>query len=453
MNFLDQNALWHLLWLLPLLLAAWIWARTRRRRLLSLLLGERASSPEHVLLSSGRRLVRLFIFLAALLLLVLTVARPSWGERLLPAGGKGRDLLVVFDVSKSMLCKDVAPSRLEHAKWFLRQLMQKNPSDRYGLVAFAGTAFLECPLTADRSSLFQIIDELNPGSIPLGGTNIQKALETAIEAFKAAESGHRAIILITDGDEGYGDAPAALAKLNEMKIPLFVVGVGDPSQPGLISVRDENGKGFKQLRDSKGELVKSCLNEAMLSSLAAKANGVYARSTATDSCLPQIEDAVRKLVPKEYETGQQTRPIERFYYPLLAAFVLLLLWLGLSERRVSVQMGNGLRSASGTLLLAALFLGISVSSPVFAQEAPKTEKQTAGSLPSAVKSDAKNTESIPGSKDPVTLYNIAWDAQKKNDNASAGTRYEEAINLAAKRPDVRAGAYQNYGVIRHGEAR
>ncbi len=105
--------------------------------------------------------------------------------------------MVLFDVSNSMLAEDIKPSRLTHAKWVLRQLVEQNYGDRFGLVAFSGNAFLECPLTSDRTSFMQYIDDLDTSSIPLGGTNLQVALETAMEAFKAAEGNNRAIISLT----------------------------------------------------------------------------------------------------------------------------------------------------------------------------------------------------------------------------------------------------------------
>ncbi|UKI30942.1 MAG: VWA domain-containing protein [Lentisphaeria bacterium] len=119
-----------------------------------------------------------------MLFLVAAAARPFWDSQLVPYEPHGRDLMVLFDVSKSMRATDIAPSRLEHAKFLLRQLVEADPGDRFGLVAFAGTAYLACPLTSDQLAFNQYIDELSTDTVPLGGTNLELALNTAMTAFK-----------------------------------------------------------------------------------------------------------------------------------------------------------------------------------------------------------------------------------------------------------------------------
>ena len=329
MHFIEAAFLWHLLWILPVfgLLAVFAWRR--RVSLLTRLFG--ANAETHLNLSKPLRLLRISLLAAVVLLLALAAARPSWGVQILPSGGSGRDLLVVFDVSKSMLCKDVQPSRLEHGKWFVRELVKRSHGDRFGLVAFAGTAFLECPLTSDKTSFVQALNELDVESIPIGGTNIEIALGTALKAFTAAESGHCAVILVTDGDELSGDSSKTIDRARETKTPFFVVGVGDPSQPQIIQIPDENGS-VKTIKDSSGEAVKSPLNEKALGALALQSGGIYVRSTSANPGLEEIARRVSGLVPKDYDQGKQTRPIERFTYPLSGAFILLLIWLCISER-------------------------------------------------------------------------------------------------------------------------
>ena len=149
--------------------------------------------------------------------ITIATARPYWGFKLLPFSGSGRDILAVIDTSKSMLSKDIRPSRLAHAKLLLKNLIKGTQGDRYGIIAFAGSAFLECPLTMDRTSLYTVLDDINVDSIPVGGTNIEKALDVAIKAFKAAAGGYKAIILITDGDELQGNSPNAINALKKHK--------------------------------------------------------------------------------------------------------------------------------------------------------------------------------------------------------------------------------------------
>jgi Ca-activated chloride channel homolog len=330
MDFLNLNILWNLIWIIPLTIVLYLTAKRKRKFVLSQLIGNKSNGNEYVNLSPSKRIIRNWLLLLSIVFMVIAIARPFWGYKILPFSGSGRDVLVVLDVSKSMLSEDIKPSRLAHAKLLLKNLMKDTPEDRYGIIAFAGSAFLECPLTVDRTSLFGILDEIDTSSIPVGGTNIEKALDTAVESFKAAEGGYKAIILITDGDELQGNSDNSIAKLKSLKIPLFAVGIGNPKKPGLIQITDKKGnKVF--LRDSNGELVRSKLNEAALKKLAEATNGIYLRSTATNPGLNTIVKGVDKLIPEKYKTGKAKRPLERFQIPLFIAVMLLLIWFAMGE--------------------------------------------------------------------------------------------------------------------------
>ena len=231
-------------------------AARKRRAGLKQLLGSSDSGEVAVKLSRGRRTVRYGLLLLTMLFLIGAAARPFWDSQLVPYEPHGRDLLVLFDVSKSMKATDLAPSRLEHAKFLLRRLVEREGNDRFGLIPFAGTAYLSCPLTSDKVAFNQYIDELDPDAIPLGGTNMEIALSKAVEAFKAAAGGNRAIVIFTDGDELSGDSTRVIAELKKKGIPLFVVGLGDPAVGAPVP--EEDGR-FK--RDAAGQLVTTKLNE------------------------------------------------------------------------------------------------------------------------------------------------------------------------------------------------
>ena len=434
MTLLNSDVLWNLVWILPLAVILFYFAGRKRTGLLRQFLGKRADDPAYVNSSPVLRFWRGVIFLAVLSLLVIAAARPSWGMSILPYSGQGRDLMVVFDVSKSMLSQDVRPSRLEHAKWLVRQLCQRNPGDRFGLIAFAGHAFLECPLTIDTTSFLQCADELSPDSIPVGGTNIQQALTEAIRGFRAAETPHRAIILITDGDELTGDSSRALGEIVKLKIPLFILGVGDPSQPAVVQLPDENG-GIRTLKDQNGNAVSVPLNEKKLSELAMATGGIYVRSTTTHPGLDQVENRIRQLEKHELDSGKQTRPIERPLYPLLAAFALFCLWLMLGER----QLRN--RRAGVRILLLAGLLGLAFESAAqtpAAEPPPKEEKEAV-----QVKGLA-----------PEEIYNAGLTAQTQGKDLEKAIRlYQQAIAAANASAEVRGRSAQNLGVMMHQLAR
>ena len=458
MNFLNNLILWFIpVVVLAVLLLIWR-ARVRRSQILKSLLGCRWNDPEHVLISPARRSLRLWLFIAGVLLLMAAVARPYWGSQLVPYEARGRDVMVLFDVSKSMLSEDIQPSRLEHAKWLLRQLVNDSNGDRFGLVAFAGNAFLECPMTTDKTSFNQYVDELSTSSIPLGGTNLQLALETAVKAFDAAESTNRAIVLITDGDELSGDSSRVLDSLKNQKIPLFIVGLGDPANPAVIPIKRGPGETPAFMRDASGNLVKTKLNEPQLVKLAKETGGIYVRSTVTDPGLDQIRQRIKDLVPKDMDKGIRTRPIERLYYPLAAALALLLTWFILSERE-----NTAIRTRKALLLF---LLPCLLAAATGAKAADSDAAAVADAAQPAAAVPADNTdETSPAVQDKksakdkpavlpgaVKTYNEGHDLQLKKDE-SAAKLYEQAINLAENNPAVRARAYQNLGVIEHIKAR
>lgn len=412
MRFLKPEILWHLLWILPAMLVLFFAASHKTARTLQAFLGKNAENPDYVLFSKGRRILRFVLLCLAVLCLVAAAARPSWGVQIQELNGQGRDLLFVFDVSRSMLAKDVQPSRLAHAKWLVKELVKLNPGDRFGLIAFAGKGFLECPLTTDRTSFELSLDELSTDSIPLGGTNIQEALDAALQAFKAAETSHRAVILVTDGDELEGNSGKAVDEIVARKIPLFIAGIGDPSQPSIIQVPDGRG-GVKTLTDANGNVVNSPLNEKQLGELAKRTGGIYVRSTAGDSGLGALEKRIRALAPHEYETVKTTKPIDRFGYPLAAAFVLLLLRFMVGERPAHRKLA--------ACMLFAFCLAVSGAE-----------------------------EAVPAAEES---FNKGVEAHEKNDLKTASESYETALRTGVGQAEIRGRATQNLGVIAHAKAR
>ena len=327
MNFNDPQYFW---WMIPvsaLVIILACRAGKRKKEQLKLLLGSAADDPDAVILSKGFRRFRIFLLLVVLLFLAAAAARPYWTSRMVPYAQSGRDIMVLFDVSKSMLATDIAPSRLAHAKYILRELVKGDPQDRFGLVAFAGTAYTACPLTSDPVAFEQYIDELSPDLVPVGGTNLEQALRAAAKAFKAAGGSNRAIVLFTDGDELEGDSARILAELKKRNTPLFIVGLGDP-QSGA-PVPDGSG-GFR--RDEAGKLIVTKLAESKLVRSAEATGGMYIRSTVTDTGLAALERRIKALATAEQSSGVRTIPVEKFPLALVAAACVLLLYLVISER-------------------------------------------------------------------------------------------------------------------------
>jgi Ca-activated chloride channel family protein len=323
----HPNALLHALWLVPLVIIVVMLGWQRRRRLLRGFVSDpELSGALTNNVSVPKRRWRELMLLSALLFWLLAYAGPHWGTHLVQRPMKSRDIMVVLDTSRSMLATDVTPYRLRHAKWFLRQLVSRTPGDRYGLIAFAGDAFLECPLTQDRNGFMLFLDDIDTDTIPIGGTNLELALKEALDAFEAAESSHRAVLLITDGDELDGSFENVLEEFRVQKTPVFVLGIGNPEGE---YIRLPSG----DFIEHEGEKVKSRLNEDGLRKIAEATEGIYLRSTVQQDGLDHMVQRVRRLVPSSEGEDTVSRPIERYQIPLFIALFCMLLRLGVGERR------------------------------------------------------------------------------------------------------------------------
>ena len=445
MSFLSGSILWNLLWIIPLILIAAVAGGARRKGLLRKMFGTDERAAQFSNASHGKRVFRIILLTLVVLLLAVAAARPSWGKQVMQDTTTGRDLLVLFDVSRSMLADDVKPSRMDHAKWLVREIVKKNPGDRFGLIAFAGQSFLVCPLTVDRTSFIQLVDDLDTDTIPVGGTNVQLALEEAVNAFKGAQGTHKAVILVTDGDELTGRGASVVGDLAKAQIPVFAVGVGDPANPAVIRVPGEDGK-LRVLTDASGNPVRSPLNEPQLTELARRTGGIYVRSTAAYSGIDELETRIKMLDRKDSENAvSMFRPIERPAYPLAAAIVLLALFFCISETRP--------RTVQTVVALAALLIfGVPMQSRAQAVPAAQIPQAQA-----AAQSDAETPQEQSAEEQVKTaseLYNSGLEQQQiEHDDEKARSFYERAIAASEKEPLVRASSYQNIGVISHLDAR
>lgn len=219
---------------------------------------------------------RLTLWTLAIIVFGLALARPQWGFTWREIRRSGLDIMLVVDTSRSMLAVDMRPNRLQQAKWGIRDMLAQLRGDRVGLVVFAGASYLQCPLTSDYGALMMYIDDLNVGLVPRGGTAIADALRTAIASFDKSSEADRIIVLITDGEDTVEDPLLLIPTLNENNIRIYAIGVGTP-EGELIPIRDESGR-ENFLRDRSGNIVKSSLNEAVLTRLALSTGGAYIRA-------------------------------------------------------------------------------------------------------------------------------------------------------------------------------
>ena len=273
---------------------------------------------------------RLVLRILALALLVLALARPQWGFRWEEVRRQGLDLVVALDTSRSMMASDIKPTRLQQAKWGIRDLLRNLRGDRVGLVPFAGSSILQCPLTIDYAAFAMTLDDVYSGIIPKGGTAIEQALRTAVAAFPADRTADRVILLITDGEDHEGDPLALLPELKEKGIRVYTIGIGT-LEGEMVPAGDGQGGYFK---DRQGQIVKTALKEDVLQRLALGTGGTYVRSAPGDTGLERVfNESIANLKRSEQENRTAKIYEERFVWPIVAALLLLAWEALLGDRR------------------------------------------------------------------------------------------------------------------------
>lgn len=331
MQFGKPEMFWCLA-VVPVLILLLVWAYRARRRALERF----AALPLMERLTKSVRPVarrwKAVLLVAGIFWVALALTQPRWGFEWRQVKRKGVDVFVLLDVSKSMLTEDVRPNRLTQAKFAVEDLISKLQGDRVGLIAFAGTAFVQCPLTIDYEACRLALKDADPQIIPRGGTAIGPAIRTALKAFEAGEGRDRAVVLITDGEATEGAAIEAADDAAKAGVRIYAIGVGS-AEGELIPVR-EPGKAMEFLKDDEGKVVKSRLDEETLKQLALKTQGIYVRSAAGDFGMETVyEKGIGQLQKKEAEEQLQKRYFERFQWPLGLGLLLLMIEAFVSDRR------------------------------------------------------------------------------------------------------------------------
>ena len=332
MHYADPRYLSVLIFLMITVALFYLWAMKRRKKLMDRFAEKTLIGSIAPTISIERKVVKMAILAAAVSLLVFALARPQWGFELKETKFKGLDILIAIDVSKSMLATDVKPNRLERVKFAVKDLTKKLNGDRAGLVAFAGTAFLQCPLTIDYNGFLLALDDLSVNTIPRGGTNISAAIREAMGLFKGQEKKYKTLILITDGDDLEGDPLKAAKEASSEGIKIYCVGVGT-FEGSLIPAANERGeRGW--VADRSGNVVKTTLNEELLKNIAISTGGSYVRATQSDFGLVLLYDkSISKLEKRDIEGKMNKQYQERFQYFLGLAILFLLIEPFISERK------------------------------------------------------------------------------------------------------------------------
>jgi len=319
------------LWLVPVLVFFYLHAALRRKRRLREFCGPDLQERLTSSLLRGRRRLKACLMVLAVILLAAALARPRWGYHWEEVKRVGVDIIVAVDVSRSMLAEDISPSRLERARRKLRDFAAMLDADRIGLVAFAGNAFLQCPLTLDYGAFSMFLDNLSPDLIARPGTDLAEAIRTATRGFDRRERTSKALILITDGEYHEGDVMEAAQEARREGVRIFAIGIGTPD--GTPVPAGHGAGGF--MKDRGGSLVLSRLDEKTLQKTALETGGAYVRSVTGDLDLETIyHGAIKKEIEqKELKSGRMKRWEERFQWFVALGLLCLLAEFFIPENR------------------------------------------------------------------------------------------------------------------------
>jgi Ca-activated chloride channel homolog len=454
MRFASPQILWLLLVFPPAMLVFFWWSRRVRQRLMAQFIQSRLLPGLIAGVSSTRQKIRAAFLVGAVIFVILALARPQWGYFQEEVAQRGLDIVAAIDTSKSMLATDIAPNRLARAKLAALSLMQQAQSDRLGLVAFAGSAFLVCPLTIDDAAFQQSVQALDVNTISEGGTSLAEAINTAAQAYKADDN-YKVLVLFTDGEDNDAGAVEAAQSAAKDGLRIFTVGIGTAAGE-LLQTKDENGN-LGYIRDEQGNVVKSHLNEALLRQIAAAAGGSYYSLSGANTMDALYERSLAPLPKSEGKEQWVKRPYERYHWFLAVAILLLIAEIFFPERRPPAgrdATGQPHRAApatgAATAIVAAVLLLFIMGSIAAASPASALRDYKAGKFAAAQKEFERLAAT--NSTDARLIFNAG-------DAAYRATNYDEALKCftaALASPDVKLQqkAYFNIGNVQYrlGEA-
>ncbi len=414
----------------PVLVALFFQTERRRAQLLRKLVAARLQDRLAGTVSVAKRRFRFLLLQAGMAGVLVALAEPRYGETWEQSKRKGHDVLIAIDTSKSMLATDLAPNRLARAKLAAQDVIHQLAGDRVGLIAFAGTAFLQAPLTVDYGAVLGALNEVDTEVIPQGGTNIAAAIRTALEAFGKGEGDHRALIIFTDGEDLEAAGEKAAEEVKDVA-KIFTVGLG--SAEGSFIPRP-GGRGGEFLKNEDGEIVKSRLDEERLRKIAEATGGFYVQLQNGRADTERIvRDGLGKMNEQDIDAKLSRHPIERYQWPLGAGSLLLAASMLIGERRRGIKAGGRLAVIA---ISAALYFPAEVRAKNSGVEAYEREdfKGALGQFSEQLKLQPKS---------PALQFDLGSAAYKSGDLDTALHAFSHAVTSSD--PQLRAKAEYNLG--------
>lgn len=308
-----------------MVLLFWVY-RKRQRRMQALFADAALLRQLSPMVSTKRVRYKFSLVTLAIGLVLLALAQPQFGSKLMEKKSRGVEIIIATDVSNSMLAEDFKPNRLERTKNAISQLLTQLTDHRVGLIVFAGDAFVQLPVTSDYVAAQSFISSMSPSSVPVAGTSISSALDLASRSFSSTSDKSRVVIVVTDG-ESHDDDPIASAKAaSEAGITVYTIGIGT-SQGSPITINGE------MLRDENDEIVVSKLDEQKLQQIAAQTGGLYVRASENQLGMQEILKRIDQMQKEEYKSLVFQEYNDQFYYILSLAVLILVIEFLMIERK------------------------------------------------------------------------------------------------------------------------
>ena len=386
--------------------------------------------------SSNKRKVKVTLTIAGILFIMIALSRPQWGHHWQETKGRGIDILIALDTSKSMLAEDIKPNRLERAKFAVFDLVKKLEGDRVGLIAFSGQAFLQCPLTLDYDAFNQTLEIIDTGTIPVGGTNIASAIREASASF-AHDDNYKILVMITDGEDLHSSGIELARKASAEGVKIFTVGVGS-AEGELIPVKQANGE-VVFLRDHEGNVVKSKLDTATMMDIANATDAFYVPLGSTGQGLELVYEKGLQSIPKQEREARLNKiPQERFQWPLGLALLAFFIDSLLGTRRHK----RGSRSISFIGMAMLLFtLLLAQSLPLSGSPQKAGDLYEKGEFEKAGNEYRESIDKNP--EDSRLYYNLGASLYRSADYDQAQEALDKA--LASENLSLQESAFYNLG--------
>lgn len=326
---ITWGAVEHSIWFFVLIIASvlLIYRFIRTRNAIHTLAGRWVKRLfSHV--SLPKTIIKMLLLFISILFLLLALLKPQWNKKEEIIAQEGRDLFIALDISRSMLAEDIQPDRLTYAKQKIKQLIQRLDAERVGLILFSGSAFVQCPLTEDRSAFNLYLDQVDVETISSGSTAIDQALREALRAFnRIPERKNKLLIIFTDGEDFSSNLSSLKQEAHKENLHIFTIGVGT-LEGAPIPLYDASGKRIGHQQDEKGSIVITRLNDGILRTLAQDAGGEYIRIAQDDSDIRKLVQLVQTFEKEKLGDKTVSQLEEQYPYFLMVSFVSLVLeWL------------------------------------------------------------------------------------------------------------------------------